>query len=67
MRCERCGHRMIEEQKENVLLGTTIIYQCTRCENQVRERQGDSLFHQLFHRDTGSGDDLKRAAPIDLH
>jgi hypothetical protein len=59
---------MEEDLKENILFGSTTIYTCHRCENIVKEHNGGSILHSLFHnRHDDMGDGERRAGPIDLH
>jgi len=68
MRCDRCGRRMEEDLKENPIFGSTTIYSCPRCDNVVKEHNGDSLLSSLFHnRNNNIGNGDRRAGPIDLH
>ena len=68
MRCNRCHSRMEEETKESVFKGTTIINHCKRCDNEVIEHKGGSLFSNLFHfKQNAIEVDHRTARSIDLH
>jgi hypothetical protein len=68
MRCEKCGSRMDENQRESLFMGTSVVFQCKSCDNQLKEHMGDSLLQHLFHHDRKDNESsLKRADPIKFH
>lgn len=68
MRCSKCRSRMDEEVKESVFRGTTVINRCRRCENEVVEHKGNSLFSNIFHfKQNAIEVDHRTARTIDMH
>ncbi|MGA1872160.1 MAG: hypothetical protein ACMUHY_00680 [Thermoplasmatota archaeon] len=68
MRCSKCHRRMEEEVKESVFRGTTVVHTCPRCDNEVVEHKGGSIFSNLFGLKHDAIEvDHRTARSIELH
>jgi hypothetical protein len=65
MRCDRCGYRMQEEQKDTIFRGPVILFKCMHCGSTIKKYEGSSLLSSiLFGSDNGSELMTKRAEPV---